>query len=203
MAGSFLEEPSLEGVSDIDLVVVVERLDRQRFDRAVAAFDAALRGELAAAGYDLRINPTLGPLKFNDPATAVLHLMLYTREAHVDHAIASPFTCFDWQRSAARCKRTLAEMFPVFGLQPHHFMSSRRSVRDYLRDFDAGVVSYRELACASDGYSRGRPQQAHDAARPARVCLPHHAVPDAQPGQAGAPRQPVAARRAAAAASTS
>ncbi len=165
LAGSFLEEPSLEGVSDIDLIVVVERLDRQRFDRAVAAFDAALRGELAAAGYDLRINPTLGPLKFNDPATAVLHLMLYTREAHVEHAIASPFTCFDWQRSAARCKRTLAEMFPVFGLQPHHFMSSRRSVRDYLRDFDAGLVSYRELACASDGYSevnRSKPMTLRD-----------------------------------------
>lgn len=157
LTGSFLDEGSFEGVSDIDFVVVVDRLNSTRFERLVSAFDRALRGELAELGYDLRINPTLGPLKFNDPATAVLHLMLYSREAHVDHAIASPFTCFDWQRSSTHCKRSLAEVFPVFNLQPHHFMSSRRSVRDYLRDFEAGVVSYRELDCAADGYTeRGR-----------------------------------------------
>ena len=156
LAGSFLEEPSLEGISDIDLVVVVERLDAERFGRLVSAFDAALREELAARGYDLRINPTLGPLKFNEPATAVLHLMLYSREAHVDHAIASPFTCFDWQRSTAHCKHSLADVFPVFNLQPHHFMSSRRSVRDYLRDFHAGVISYRELDFHADGYREAK-----------------------------------------------
>ena len=152
LAGSFLDEASLEGVSDIDLIVVVDRLDAERFERMESAFDRALRPELAELGYRLRINPTLGPLKFNEPDLAVLHLMLYSRDAHVEHAIASPFTCFDWQRSAAHCKRTLAEVFPVFNLQPHHFMSSRRSVRDYLRDFEAGVVSYRELACDSSGY---------------------------------------------------
>ena len=152
MAGSFLDEPTLAGISDIDLVVVVDRLDAARFERLVANFDAALRGELAALGYGLRVNPTLGPLKFNEPATAVLHLMLYSREAHIEHAIASPFTCFDWQRSAAHCKRSLSEVFPVFNLQPHYFMGARRSVRDYLRDFRAGVVSYRELDCRADGY---------------------------------------------------
>jgi broad specificity phosphatase PhoE len=59
----------------------------------------------------------------------------------------------------------LAEIFPVFGLQPQHFMSSRRSVRDYLRDFDAGVVSYRELACGHDGYrevGRSKPMTVRD-----------------------------------------
>ncbi|MGD9722735.1 MAG: histidine phosphatase family protein [Pirellulales bacterium] len=152
LAGSFVEEATLEGVSDIDLILVVDHLDRERFARWVSAFDSALRGELAACGYGLRINPTLGPLKFNDPATAVLHLMLYSRAAHVEHAIASPFTCFDWQRSTVHCKRSLAAVFPVFNLQPHHFMSARRGVREYLRDFHAHVVSYRELDCTADGY---------------------------------------------------
>jgi len=152
LTGSFLECDSLEGVSDIDLVVVVEDLNTQRFERLNAEFDQALRAELAARGYDLRINPTLGPLKFNEPATAVLHLMLYSREAHVDHVTHSPFTCFDWQRSATFRRRSLADVYPVFNLQPQHFMSSRRSVRDYLRDFDAGEVSYRELVCSATGY---------------------------------------------------
>jgi broad specificity phosphatase PhoE len=165
LAGSFLDEASLEGVSDIDLIVVVDRLDAERFARLESAFDQALRSDLAELGYRLRINPTLGPLKFNEPDLAVLHLMLYSRDAHVEHAIASPFTCFDWQRSAAHCKRTLADVFPVFNLQPHHFMSSRRSVRDYLRDFHAGVVSYRELACDSNGYAevaRSKPMTVRD-----------------------------------------
>ena len=165
LTGSFLEHDSLEGVSDIDLVVVVENLNAQRFEQLNAAFDEALRTELAARGYGLRINSTLGPLKFNDPATAVLHLMLYSRDAHVDHVTQSPFTCFDWQRSATFRKRALAEIYPVFNLQPQHFMSSRRSVRDYLRDFDSGVVSYRELVCTSTGYredARTRPMTGRD-----------------------------------------
>ncbi len=165
LAGSFLEEPSLEGVSDIDLIVVLDRLDVASFDHLLTTFDAALRDELAALGYRLQINPTLGPLKFNDPNLAVLHLMLYSRDAHVEHAIASPFTCFDWQRSVVHRKRSLADVFPVFNLQPHHFMSSRRSVRDYLRDFHAGVVSYRELDCQADGYreiARSKPMTVRD-----------------------------------------
>ncbi len=152
LAGSFLDEPTLDGISDIDLIVVVDQLNAVHFERLVAAFDDALREELAAVGYGLRINPTLGPLKFNDPRTAVLHLMLYSHEAHVEHAIDSPFTCYDWQRSLAHCKRSLGEVFPVFNLQPNHFMGSRRSVSDYLHDFRAGVVSYRELDCSADGY---------------------------------------------------
>jgi broad specificity phosphatase PhoE len=165
LAGSFLDEPTLEGISDIDLVVVVDRLNAQRFAQLVAAFDRALRDELAALGYALRINPTLGPLKFNEPSTAVLHLMLYSREAHVEHALASPFTCFDWQRSVTHCKQSLADVFPVFNLQPQHFLGARRSLRDYLRDFRAGVVSYRELDCRADGYrerARARPMSVRD-----------------------------------------
>ncbi len=165
LAGSFLDEPTLEGVSDIDLIAVVDRLDAAHFERMMAAFDGALREDLARMGYRLRINPTLGPLKFNEPDLAVLHLMLYSQAAHVEHAIVSPFTCFDWQRSAAHCKRSLADVFPVFNLQPHHFMSSRRSVRDYLRDFHAGVVSYRELDCHADGYrevARSKPMTERD-----------------------------------------
>ncbi len=152
LAGSFLHGQGLEGISDIDLVLVVDRLNTERFEALQAAFHAALAPVLKQEGYALRINPTLGPLKFNDPDTAVLHLMVYSQQAHVNHVVESPFTCFDWQRSAVHRKRALADVYPVFGLQPHHFLGARRSAGEYLRDYRARIVSYRELQTTADGY---------------------------------------------------
>jgi len=157
LTGSFVDTASVEGISDIDLVLIVERLHAELFNRLLQAFDAGLSPVLKAAGYALRINPTLGPLKFNDPATAVLHLMFYSRSAHVEHAIASPFTCLDWQRSSVYRRSSLAEIYPVFCLQPRHFISARRSMHDYLKDFRHRAVSYRELICEGDSY-REQPQ---------------------------------------------
>lgn len=165
LAGSFVDSPGLEGVSDIDLILVVDRLDARTFDALVADFRDSLAPVLARAGYRLRINPTLGPLKFNEPDLAVLHLMLYSRQAHVEHVVQSPFTCLDWQRSAHVRKQTLAEVYPVFGLQPRHFVSARRSLQDYLRDFRASEVSYRELQCDEAGYTevkRAKPMTSRD-----------------------------------------
>jgi broad specificity phosphatase PhoE len=156
VTGSFLTGSGLEGISDIDLVVIVDRLDSKRFAQLQASFRDALRPVLSPDGYQLRINPTLGPLKFNDPQTAVLHLMIYSQQAHVDHVVNSPFTCFDWQLSPVHRKRTLADVYPVFALQPHHFLSARRSLHDYLADYRARIVSYRRLQTTSDGYREVR-----------------------------------------------
>lgn len=147
IAGSFLAAADLSGISDIDFVVVVENLCGRRFEELQESCRAALEPVVRTAGYRLRINPTLGPLKFNDAHTAVLHLMIYSRAGHVEHAVNSPFTCFDWQRSPTWFKRPLGDVFAVFGLEPRHFLSARRSVSDYLRDYRAGRVSYRELDC--------------------------------------------------------
>lgn len=147
VTGSFLAGDDLGGISDIDFVVVVERLCGRRFEQLQTACREALAPVVRAAGYRLRINPTFGPLKFNDAETAVLHLMIYSRAGHVEHVVNSPFTCFDWQRSTTWFKRPLSDVFAVFGLQPRHFLSARRSVNDYLRDYRAGRVSYREMEC--------------------------------------------------------
>ena len=165
ITGSFLIDETLASISDIDLVVIVDKLNAGRFAALQTEFDAALRPPLEDRGLRLRINPTLGPLKFNDDSTAVLHLMLYSSEAHREHVIKSPFTCFDWQRSDTYRKHSMAETYPVFGLQPHHFISGRRGVRDYLYDFERAVVSYRELACHETGYEERRceaPMSARD-----------------------------------------
>jgi broad specificity phosphatase PhoE len=165
LTGSFVESETLEGISDIDFVVIVDHLNAFRFKELQERFTVALRPVLRQHGYDFQLNPTLGPLKFNAPRLAVLHLMLYSVEAHVEHVINSPFTCLDWQRSGHVRKESMGEVYPVFGLQPHHFMSGRRSLKDYLRDFHAGVVSYRELFCDEDGYTetkRARPMDCRD-----------------------------------------
>lgn len=165
ITGSFLLGDGLEGISDIDCVVIVDALHRQRFETLQRAFESALTPELARHDYRLRINPTLGPLKFNEPRLAVLHLMLYSVEAHIDHVIKSPFTCLDWQRSEVVFKRPMQEVYPVFGLQPRHFVSARRSIQDYLRDYRKSVVSYRELICDDAGYreaGREKPMTVRD-----------------------------------------
>jgi len=59
--------------------------------------------------------------------------------------INSPFTCLDWQRSTLWHGQQLSDVYPTFRLQPHHFISGRRSAKDYLSDLNDGVVSYRTL----------------------------------------------------------
>jgi ribonuclease H / adenosylcobalamin/alpha-ribazole phosphatase len=157
--GSFLTTDDLQAISDIDLVLVVSHLDRDRFETLQHACKNELQPILKRHGFDLNINPTLGPLKLNDQNTAVLHLMLYSRAAHVEHVLKSPFTCFDWQRSSTFRKQSLADVYPVFALQPHHFVSARRSVSEYLKDFRSGIVSYRELICNEQGYEERRAEQ--------------------------------------------
>ncbi len=150
IAGSFSRGAGLEGIADVDTIVVVDALDRARFAAMQEAFRAELEPMLDAHLYGLKINATLGPLKFNDPRTAVLHLMIYTAEGHREHVIRSPFTCFDWQRSPLWRKAELASVYPVFGLQPHHFLSARRGARDYLRDLRNDAVSYRRIDFRDD-----------------------------------------------------
>ena len=157
--GSFLLGDALDGISDIDLVVIADELNAERFAAIQSASEQALQPLLQEAGFALRINPTLGPLKLNDHKTAVLHLMMYSKAAHVDHAINSPFTCFDWQRSTVFRKQPLTAVYPVFALQPHHFVSRRRGVREYLNDYRAGVISYRELQCGATACREERQQQ--------------------------------------------
>ncbi len=156
ITGSFLTDETLAAISDIDLVLLVDTLNDERFAVLQQHLDDSLRPFLARQGLDLRINPTLGPLKFNNDATAVLHLMIYSAEAHQQHVIKSPFTCFDWQRSVTFRKRSMSAVYPVFGLQPHHFVSARRGIQDYLHDFERSVISYRELQCTDAGYDELR-----------------------------------------------
>ncbi len=165
LAGSFSSGVDLEGIADLDTIVVVDGLDAARFQRLQETFREELEPVLGGLGYGLRVNATLGPLKYNDPRTAVLHLMVYTAEGHREHAVKSPFTCFDWQRSGLWHKASLASVYPVFGLQPHQFFGARRGAQDYLRDLAQGAVSYRELEFGVEGCreaARSKPMTERD-----------------------------------------
>ena len=165
LTGSFLNANSLEGLSDIDFVLVVNGLNATRFQRIINQCQVALEPILAASNYGLRINPTLGPLKFNEERLAVLHLMLYSPEAHVEHVINSPFTCLDWQQTGKHRKLSLEQCYPAFRLQPRHFMSARRSISEYLSDYRSRTVSFRELHCDDAGYhevKRSKPMTERD-----------------------------------------
>jgi probable phosphoglycerate mutase len=163
IVGSFSERVNLADVADIDTILVARRLDRKAFSLINQVFADVLEPLLAKEGLKLRINPTLGPLKFNDAETAVLHLMIYTCETHRTHVVKSPFTCLDWQRSPLWHGQRLSDVYPTFRLQPHHFIGARRGAQDYLADLKADVVSYRTLNFEEDeGYREVKEYQPMD-----------------------------------------
>jgi broad specificity phosphatase PhoE len=145
VAGSFAAGSGQDGFSDIDTILVVNELDNALFIKIQDVFQRNLAPVVSKNSWALKINNTLGPLKFNDANTVVLHLMVYDAEGHRQHVIKSPFTCLDWQRSTLSIKNSLQHIYPVFGLQPRHFFGARRSAKDYLSDLSAGIISYREL----------------------------------------------------------
>ena len=92
-------------------------------------------------GHQLKINTSFGPLKFDEPKLAIIHLMVYDVLGHMNHVIASPFTCFDWERSVEYKGKCLRSIFPVGNLQIRDFIETRRSVNDYLDDLKKGGLA--------------------------------------------------------------
>jgi ribonuclease H / adenosylcobalamin/alpha-ribazole phosphatase len=145
ITGSFSKSIGLDGISDIDTIVIVSDLTEEKFIDLQEQAYVSLEPIFSINGYKLKINPTLGPLKINDSKTAVLHLMVYDILAHREHVIQSPFTCYDWQRSPLYLGYHLKEIYPVFALQPRHFISARRSSKDYLKDLESDKISFRKI----------------------------------------------------------
>jgi broad specificity phosphatase PhoE len=152
LVGSFCSSPGVGGISDIDTIVVVDKLNKTNFDLikevAEMAADPALIG---LPEHSLHINSSFGPLKFDTPNSIVLHLMIYDIEGHRKHVLESPFTCYDWERSAVYFGETLKEIYPVLKLQPSHFSNARRGLADYLKDIEKGSVGYRKYEFSDVG----------------------------------------------------
>ena len=88
------------------------------FNSCIEAVDSINLSDHGLQEYILKINSSFGPLKFDEPNLAVIHLMVYDLQSHRQHVILSPFTCLDWERSESVVGMRLQQIFPVGRLQP-------------------------------------------------------------------------------------
>ena len=142
LVGSFCSQPGIEGISDIDTIVIVDRITQSLFSEIHKSVKSAAKPELLGLPkHQLVINDTFGPLKIDTPETVVLHLMIYDVEGHRKHVLESPFTCFDWEKSLTFHGTSLRDIYPVLRLQPSHFSEARRGMKDYIDDIRRGSIS--------------------------------------------------------------
>lgn len=148
--GSFVDRDDLCAISDIDTVVVFDRLTPSRFAEAVAKVSALSGEAVGFPGRQVRVNATLGPLKYDGPDQVVVHLMLYDLASHRQHVIKSPFTCLDWERSPVSWGVRLADLYPVGCLEPRDFLAARRGLTNYVSDLESGTLSFRRFEPQAD-----------------------------------------------------
>jgi broad specificity phosphatase PhoE len=148
-----VDHKDLSGISDIDTIVICDHLTEGVFNSCIEAVDSINLSDHGLQEYILKINSSFGPLKFDEPNLAVIHLMVYDLQSHRQHVILSPFTCLDWERSESVVGMRLQQIFPVGRLQPRDFVEARRGVGNYLDDLKKGVISIRDYEFSRDSVS--------------------------------------------------
>lgn len=144
LVGSFWDKTNSKNFSDIDIVIILKKLNKTRFNKCIKKISKINLSEFNLGHLKLFINPTFGPLKFDKKKSIVFHTMIYSEKSHIDHVIRSPFTCFDWERSKNYRGLALKEIFPVGKIQLFDFFNSRRGVLNYLNDLNKGYISYQK-----------------------------------------------------------
>ncbi|MDP2925246.1 MAG: histidine phosphatase family protein [Nanoarchaeota archaeon] len=143
IVGSFSKYSGIEGINDVDIVLILDELSKDKFESVIKNFEKIKKEIESKYGYNVILNPSLGPLKFNKD-NIVFHIMLYDIKSHIDHCIKSPFTCYDWQNSGIFFKKSMSELYKVYHLQPSNFFDSRRSSKEYLSEIKENKLSYRK-----------------------------------------------------------
>ena len=111
--GSFESATDLRLISDIDIIVIVDHLTQPVF-KEIEEKAGTIKGEdIFLPEYQIKLNLSFGPLKFNDEKTAVFHLMIYDVEGHRKHVIESPFTCLDWEYFPAEFGKNLKDIYSI------------------------------------------------------------------------------------------
>lgn len=139
---------------DVDVVVILSELTRERFSACVAAVAALDGAAFGLPGTPVRVNDTFGPRKLGAGETIVVHLMVYDTASHREHVLASPFTCLDWERVDHGHGPSLRELFAVPPLSPLALLDARRGVANYLTDLQNGTLSVRHYEWLADGTAR-------------------------------------------------
>jgi broad specificity phosphatase PhoE len=151
--GSFVDKSDFKKINDIDLIVVVKKLNQNIFNECLKEVYKVDPKKFSIGKEKLKINSSFGPLKFNfNNNEIVIHLMIYDIEGHANHVNSSPFTVYDWERSNYFKKKKLKDIYPTGMLQLRDFVESRRGVQNYLRDLLHKKISYREYGFDKNKY---------------------------------------------------
>ena len=134
VVGSFNSSPGLSGISDIDIVIIVDELSEKKFREIISEFEQIQCSEFQLNNYNVLVNSTFGPLKFNTKNNIVFHVMIYDINGHIKHVEESPFTCSSWEKNLPIYGLSLKEVYPVLNLQISDILSSRRGLSSYLND---------------------------------------------------------------------
>lgn len=146
IVGSFNNSNGLEGISDIDIVIIVNELNELKFNEIITTFKQLDPSSFNLNNYNIYVNETFGPLKFNTSKNIVFHVMIYDIDGHVLHVNKSPFTCYSWEKNQPLTGLSLREIFPVVSVQYSDFIESRRGVLSYIEDLKKGAISFRKYA---------------------------------------------------------
>ena len=117
VVGSFVTSKGLEGISDIDVVIIVDDLDSIKFNKIIDEFKEFNLSDIGLNDFSLIVNSTFGPLKFDKDRLVVFHVMIYDIKGHIDHVENSPFTCFSWEDFKPIFGKSLSEIYPTLNIQ--------------------------------------------------------------------------------------
>jgi broad specificity phosphatase PhoE len=153
IVGSFITNNNINFISDIDVVVVVKKLNKIIFEKINKNINNIKTSQIGLKGYRIKINNTFGPLKYdNTNNDVIIHLMIYDKNSHIDHVIKSPFTCYDWERSSIFKGKKLKYIFPVGTIQLRDFSETRRSLQNYISDLKKKNITYYKYSFYKNTY---------------------------------------------------
>lgn len=150
IVGSFHTKDDISAFSDIDTIVIVKKLNKILYDQILNLFKSISLDRFGLTGYEVIVNPTFGPLKFNKENALVFHVMIYDIDGHRKHVVDSPFTCYEWQQFSPITGKALYDIYPSNALSLDDIAGSRRSFKSYLTDLDKQSITYRSYQFNED-----------------------------------------------------
>lgn len=152
IVGSYNKSKNDESIGDIDIVIIVKKLNKLKFNSIVNRFLNFDKKKIGLDKYHIKVNSTFGPLKLKVKNDLIFHVMIYDLKYHIDHVEKSPFTCYEWEKNEPIIGKSLKNLYPVVFVQISDILKSRRSIETYLNDLKNKNISYRKYLFKNDTY---------------------------------------------------